>query len=200
MRAPASRGLEPWTRASVTSAADPSASIASSRRRKASIVRPQRRPVQRANRVEDRFRRAGRLELRLSVRVRRVDRVEDRRIDGDRQHQRRLADRLRAIDARRRIRPHVEPRVEDRRHVGGDRDLVGRRRVGGQPSLGVVDQLFGRQPAHALDEAALDLADVERRIDRGADVVQEVGAQDLHLAGQRVDRDLRSRPRHRRSR
>ena len=38
-------------------------------------------------------------------------------------------------------------------------------------------QLFGRQPAHALDERALDLAEVDRRVERAADVVQHVGAQ-----------------------
>ena len=44
IRAPASRGLEPSTRASVTSAAEPSASIASMRRRKARMARPQPAP------------------------------------------------------------------------------------------------------------------------------------------------------------
>ena len=54
----------------------------------------------------------------------------------------------------------------------------------------VPAQLLGRQPAHALDEAALDLAEVDRRIDRAADVVQEVGAQHPVLAGERIDDDL----------
>jgi hypothetical protein len=44
----------------------------------------------------------------------------------------------------------------------------------------VPDQLFGRQPAHALDERAFDLADVHRRVQRAADVVQDVGAQHFH--------------------
>src|SRR3712207_8535932 len=45
-----------------------------------------------------------------------------------------------------------------------DRDLVGRRRMREEPSFGVEDELLGREPAHALHEAALDLADVDRRV------------------------------------
>ena len=55
------------------------------------------------------------------------------------------------------------------------------------------DEFFHRQPAHALDERALDLADVDGRVERAADVVQHVGAQQLPLAGQRVDDDLAHR-------
>ena len=33
-----------------------------------------------------------------------------------------------------------------------------------EPALTVVHQLFRRQPAHALNEAALDLADIDRRV------------------------------------
>jgi hypothetical protein len=48
MRAPASRGLEPSTRASVTKAAEPSTSIASMRRRKALIATPHTAPFNEA--------------------------------------------------------------------------------------------------------------------------------------------------------
>ena len=51
-------------------------------------------------------------------------------------------------------------------------------------------QLLHRQPAHALDEGALDLAHVHRRVQRRAHVVQHVGPRQLPLAGQRVDDDL----------
>ena len=54
----------------------------------------------------------------------------------------------------------------------------------------VPDQLLHGQPARALHVAALDLAEVDRRVQAGADVVQDVGAQDPVLAGQRVDRHL----------
>ena len=35
--------------------------------------------------------------------------------------------------------------------------------MGAEPPLLVEDQFLGGEPAHALHEAALDLADVERR-------------------------------------
>ncbi len=60
--------------------------------------------------------------------------------------------------------------------------------MGEQAAVAAVDQFLGGQPAHALDEAALDLAEVDRRIQRAADVVQDVGAQHPVLAGQGVDR------------
>ena len=91
-----------------------------------------------------------------------------------------------------------EAHVEDRRAVVGGRDLVGARRVREEQPAGAA--VFGcqtsssrRQPAHALDEAALDLADVDRRVERLADVVQQVGAQQPPLAGERVDDDLAHR-------
>ena len=59
--------------------------------------------------------------------------------------------------------------------------------------LVVPDDLFHRQPAHALDEAAFDLPAVDRRVERAADVVQEIGAQEPRFSGERVDRHLRHR-------
>jgi hypothetical protein len=56
--------------------------------------------------------------------------------------------------------------------------------------LRVPDQLLGGQPAHALDEGAFDLADVDGRVDGAAHVVQDVGAQHAVLAGQGVDGHL----------
>ena len=80
--------------------------------------------------------------------------------------------------------------VEDARAVAAGGDLVGAGRVRAQAALPVPPQLLGGEPAHALDEAALDLADVQRRIQRLAAVVKDVDALDPVLAGQRVDRDL----------
>ena len=62
--------------------------------------------------------------------------------------------------------------------------------MGQQPALRVPDQFLAGQPAHALDEAAFDLADVERRVDAAPDVVQDVDRQHPALAGQQVDGDL----------
>ena len=60
-------------------------------------------------------------------------------------------------------------------------------------ALRMPHQFLGREPAHALDEGALDLADVDRRVQRLACVVQDVGAQQLPFAGQRVDDHLAHR-------
>ena len=62
--------------------------------------------------------------------------------------------------------------------------------MGPQPPLAVPDQLLGGEPARALHVAALDLAHVQRGVQRGAAVVEDVGPQDAVLAGQRVDDDL----------
>ena len=106
----------------------------------------------------------------------------------------------RKIVASRFSRPPSRRMLKTRGRSRAGRDLVGAGRVGPQPPLLVPPQLLGGQPAHALDEAALDLADVDRRVQRLADIVQDVDALDLVLAGQRVDRDLAAPPRHRRSR
>ena len=81
-------------------------------------------------------------------------------------------------------RPSPEVDVEDcragRRRRGSCRSRA--RGSRSRPSV-VPHQLLGGQPAHALDEAALDLADVDRRVERAADVVQDVDAQ--HAATRR---------------
>jgi len=62
--------------------------------------------------------------------------------------------------------------------------------VGGQPALGVPHQFLGGEPAHALHEGAFDLPDVQRRVQAGAHVVQDVGGQHAAFAGQCVDHHL----------
>jgi hypothetical protein len=47
----------------------------------------------------------------------------------------------------------------------------------GQPTLLVPAQLFAGQPAHALDKGALDLADIDRGINRVTGIVQDIGLQ-----------------------
>src|SRR5581483_7682090 len=113
-----------------------------------------------------------------------VDRVEHR----EREHERRLADRLGAVGDVAHVAAALPERdVEHRRAVARHGNLVGRGRMRLQLALRVPDELLARQPAHALDEAALDLAAVDGRVERAPDVVQQVGAQQARLPGQRVD-------------
>ena len=55
--------------------------------------------------------------------------------------------------------------------------------MGAQGATLVPDQFLGREPARALHVAALDLADVERGVQRGPGVMQDIGAQDAVFAG-----------------
>jgi len=64
--------------------------------------------------------------------------------------------------------------------------------MGLQLAFLVPSEFLARQPADALQERALDLAEVDRRIQRRADVVQDVDAQQLCLAAERIDRDFRT--------
>ena len=117
-------------------------------------------------------------------------RIRDCRENGNRQHQWRLADGLRAIDRVFAIAVVEQFDPEIRRHIGGHGDLVGRGSVGEQATLLVVDKLFGRQPAHALDKAAFNLADIDGGIDRAPDVVQDIHPLHDHLAGEDIDHDF----------
>ncbi len=54
-------------------------------------------------------------------------------------------------------------------------------------ALAIPPQLFRRQPAHALNEAAFDLPLVDGRVQRVADIVQHIGAVHDIFAGQRVE-------------
>ena len=60
----------------------------------------------------------------------------------------------------------------------------------GQAASGVPHQLLGGEPAHALHKAALNLANVDGRVDGAAHVVQDVHPQHPVLPGQGVDGDL----------
>src|SRR5215471_5964582 len=111
--------------------------------------------------------------------------------NGDRQHQRRLADRLGAEDGRGAVwRVLEQPRIEDRRQVAAAGNFVGRWAVSAQPTFAIPPQLFGGEPAHSLDECALDLAEVDRRIERATAILDELGTQHARFAGQRIDRNL----------
>ena len=62
-----------------------------------------------------------------------------------------------------------------------------------QIALRVVDERFGRDPAHALDEPADDLPAIDARIDRAADVDQQIDARHAQLAGEAIDEHLGDR-------
>ena len=57
-----------------------------------------------------------------------------------------------------------------------------------QRALVVEHQFLGGEPAHALDEAAFDLAQIDRPVQRAAAIVQDVDAQHAAFPGHRVDR------------
>src|ERR1700722_15187602 len=189
MRAPGSRGLDPWTFASVTSTAAPC-----SVRKRSTVgqtwIITDSMLLQRPYRMQDRFRSRRGVEPYRLPRRQAVDGVGDRGEHRDREHQRRLADRLRPVDRRFAIGAVEQRDTEIGWHIGCAGDLVGRRRMGEQPALVVEPQLLGSEPTHALDEPALDLADVDRRIERAADVVKDVDALDFVFAGQRGDGDF----------
>ena len=76
-----------------------------------------------------------------------------------REHQGRLADRFAAINRVFAIRGILDqPDVEFFGYIRSRRYLVGARRMRGEHALAVPHQLFTRQPAHALDKRAFDLA------------------------------------------
>ena len=56
--------------------------------------------------------------------------------------------------------------------------------------LRVVDERFGRDPAHPLDEPADDLPAIDARVDRPADIDQQIDPRHAQLAGEAVDEHL----------
>ena len=65
--------------------------------------------------------------------------------------------------------------------------------MGEQAALLVKDELLGRQPAHALDKAAFDLADIDGGIYGAPDIMEDIHAPDVHFAGEDVDQDFATR-------
>lgn len=55
--------------------------------------------------------------------------------------------------------------IENGRPVGTGRDFIGRGRMRAQPPSIIPDQLLSGQPASPLDKAALNLANINRRIE-----------------------------------
>ena len=111
----------------------------------------------------------------------------DRGPHGNAKEQWRLADRLAAVEVDGVAGGIEEGDVELRRHIGHMGDLVRRRRMGEQLSRAGVTERFGGDPAHALHETTRHLPQIDRRIDRSAQIHEDVGARHLHVARVAVD-------------
>src|ERR1700745_4113675 len=74
--------------------------------------------------------------------------------------------------------------------VAARRDLVRRRRMRAKLAALVPPELLHREPAHTLQETALELTAIERGIEGSSDVVQHTEREHAVLAGQRVDHHL----------
>ena len=168
MRRPLSRGVEPLATATLTSATGaPAASQSSQARARTGSCRLPRRRTRdtracSASSVISTARAwpAGRAAGTNCSRRRSAIASEMRVQDRERQHQRRLADGLAAVDRGLAVRCAFEQaHVEDARPVasrpGSCRSMGAC--VRSRPLL-VPPQFLGREPAHALDEAAFDLA------------------------------------------
>ncbi len=70
---------------------------------------------------------------------------------------------------------------------------------GCEPALVVKDQFLGGQPSHALHKSALDLADIQRRVERRTHIMKNIDAFDFHLAGQRINHYFAAGMPHRRN-
>src|SRR3989344_6055848 len=141
---------------------------------------------------EHALRRGRRVDLRLYAVVRQAGHgVLDRTPHGDAKHEGWFTNGLGVEHGVFRVLAvfhQVDAQVQW--HVGNGRDLVAGRAVGHQLALAVPHQLFHGQPTHALNEGTFDLTDIDGRIQRCADVMQDVGAQHLVLASQSVDDHL----------
>src|SRR5262249_34012960 len=104
------------------------------------------------------------------------DRITNRLAHRNREHQRRLTHRFAPEDDVRLAGVPQELDSEIRGHFGPRGQLVRRRAGGGEATVVVPQQLFEREPAHALDEAAFDLAAIDDGRYGIADVLEDVHA------------------------
>ena len=107
--------------------------------------------------------------------------LTERLAHRERQHQRWLADGLRAIHRTLLVGSLEQRHVEFGWQLGEAGQLVSARRLGRQPAAVrpvalVPPQVFESEPPGALDEAALDLADVDQRRQAVAHIVHDVDA------------------------
>ena len=119
-----------------------------------------------------------------------ANRVANGFVHADGQHERRLAHGFGAKDVVLAVGLGPQVHLEVFGHVARGGDFVSAWRMRAQMPLAVPNQLLTGQPAHALHKTALDLADVQRRVDAAPDVVQDVYLEHPRLAGQGVDGHL----------
>ena len=141
--------------------------------RSRSLLRPQL-----IDRLQDALGSRGRIELRPRATCTSGNGVTDRVEHRHRQHQRRLAHRFGSINA---VLAVLAQGIRLTLKVCGQSNAVGILYVDGAcvmslPAL-VPPQLFTGEPAHALHEAAFHLPHVDRGIQRAADIMQDVDAQ-----------------------
>src|SRR5690606_31025254 len=134
--------------------------------------------------------RAGELDRLDRCLGKRSDRGTQSLADRDRQHQRRLADRLAALDHARLGRHRQQLDVELLGALAERRQLVSRGPAGEQPTVVGPQKLLRGQPPEALYEPAFDLTEVDLGRDRVADVVEDVDSAYRKLPGEAVDLDL----------
>lgn len=123
----------------------------------------------------------------------RGERFLDRAPDREPEQERRFADGFGPLQAHIAVGIVEQVEIEHRRQIADVRDLVRRRRVRQQHAAVRVLQLLGGAPAHPLDEGPEQLAAVDARVDRYADVHEHVDARDAQFAGEAVDLDLGDR-------
>ncbi len=110
------------------------------------------------------------------------------------QEQRRLAHGLGAMDSRLGVGVIEQRGAKRGRAVVGGGNFVGAGGVGEQPpGFRLPHQFFRREPAHALNERAFDLPDVDGRIERPPGIVQQIGAQQAPFAGEGIDQHFADR-------
>ncbi len=80
--------------------------------------------------------------------------------------------------------------VEVRGDVSSGWDFVGAGAPRQQLAVSTPDQFFGGDPAQTLHKTALDLSDVQRRVERMPHIMQDVHAQQFVLTRQRINRHL----------
>ena len=106
----------------------------------------------------------------------------------DSKHKWRLTHRLAPLDRTLGIlAPLCQPHIKMPWFVRSQRYLVGARRMGSELTFVIPPKLFSGQPAHPLNECALHLPTVNRRVERAAHIMQNISARDTIFACKRIN-------------